>query len=158
MRQTRHLATKIAFMRIAVALFVLVWCGFVPSASAQQNPQAAAPDVKGASSPGVGAQAKTTPQPAKPSVPDDLKLIILIRTSLIALNPANLTGNYSVLRDMAAPGFQQANNAAQLAQIFSDLRNRFDPSANTSVFAKLDVTFGDNVDGVGGKAGMRVSW
>jgi hypothetical protein len=32
------------------------------------------------------------------------------------------------------------------------------PSANTSVFAKLDVTFGDNIDGVGGKAGMRVSW
>jgi hypothetical protein len=106
----------------------------------------------------VGAQAKTTPQPAKPSVPDDLKLIILIRTSLIALNHANLTDNYSVLRDMAAPGFQQANNAAQLAQIFSDLRNRFDPSANTSVFVKLDVTFGDNVDGVGGKAGMPVSW
>jgi hypothetical protein len=114
--------------------------------------------MPGASSPGVGAQAKTTPQPAKPSVPDDLKLIILIRTSLIALNHANLTGNYSVLRHVAAPGFQQANNAAQLAQIFSDLRNRFDPSANTSVFAELDVTFGDNVDGVGGKAGMRVSW
>jgi len=26
------------------------------------------------------------------------------------------------------------------------------------VFAKLDVTFGDNIDGVGGKAGMRASW
>jgi hypothetical protein len=26
------------------------------------------------------------------------------------------------------------------------------------VFAKLDVTFGDDIDGVGGKAGMRVSW
>ena len=36
--------------------------------------------------------------------------------------------------------------------------NLFNPSANTSVFAKLDVTFGDNIDGVGGKAGMRVSW
>jgi hypothetical protein len=36
--------------------------------------------------------------------------------------------------------------------------NFFNPSANTSVFAKLDVTFGDNIDGVGGKAGMRVSW
>ena len=33
--------------------------------------------------------------------------------------------------------------------------NFFNPSANTSVFAKLDVTFGDNIDGVGGKAGMR---
>jgi hypothetical protein len=36
--------------------------------------------------------------------------------------------------------------------------NFFNPSANTSVFAKLDVTFGDDIDGTGGKAGMRVSW
>jgi autotransporter family porin len=35
--------------------------------------------------------------------------------------------------------------------------NFFNPSANTSVFAKLDVTFGDDLDGVGGKAGMRVT-
>jgi len=36
--------------------------------------------------------------------------------------------------------------------------NFFNPSANTSVFAKLDVTFGDNIDDVGGKARMRVTW
>ena len=36
--------------------------------------------------------------------------------------------------------------------------NFFNPSARTSVFAKLDVTVGDNIDGVGGKAGMRVAW
>lgn len=36
--------------------------------------------------------------------------------------------------------------------------NVFNPSASTSVFAKLDVTFGEDLDGVGGKAGMRVSW
>jgi hypothetical protein len=54
-------------------------------------------------------------QPAKPGVPDDLKLIILIRTALIALNQANLTGNYSVLRDIATPSFQQANNPARAA-------------------------------------------
>lgn len=57
-------------------------------------------------------------------MPDNLKLLILIRTSLIALNQADLTGNYSVLRDLAAPGFQQANDPAKLAQIFADLRNR----------------------------------
>ena len=34
----------------------------------------------------------------------------------------------------------------------------FNPSANTSVFAKVDVTFGDDLDGVGGNAGMRVTW
>jgi hypothetical protein len=26
------------------------------------------------------------------------------------------------------------------------------------VFAKVDVTFGEDIDGIGGKAGMRVSW
>ena len=36
--------------------------------------------------------------------------------------------------------------------------NFFNPTASTAVFAKLDVTFGDDVKGVGGKAGMRVSW
>ena len=32
--------------------------------------------------------------------------------------------------------------------------NFFNPSANTSEFPKVDVTSGDDVDGVGGKAGM----
>ncbi|MEZ5828410.1 MAG: autotransporter domain-containing protein [Hyphomicrobiales bacterium] len=36
--------------------------------------------------------------------------------------------------------------------------NFFNLSATTSVFAKVDVTFADDVSGVGGKAGMRVSW
>ncbi|MGV1013756.1 MAG: autotransporter outer membrane beta-barrel domain-containing protein [Methyloceanibacter sp.] len=36
--------------------------------------------------------------------------------------------------------------------------NFFNPSALTAVFAKLDVAFGDDMDGIGGKAGMRVSW
>jgi hypothetical protein len=29
--------------------------------------------------------------------------------------------------------------------------------ANTRLFAKVDVTFGEDLDGVGGKAGMRVA-
>jgi hypothetical protein len=119
-------------MRIAGVLFVLVWCGFALPASAQQNPQAAAPDA------GVGAQRKPAAQPAKPGVPDDLKLIILIRTALIALNQANLTGNYSVLRDIAAPSFQQANNPARLGEIFADLRVRkIDLSPITVIDPKL---------------------
>jgi len=36
--------------------------------------------------------------------------------------------------------------------------NFFSSSTNTSVFAKVDVTFGQDIDGVAGKAGMRVSW
>jgi hypothetical protein len=29
---------------------------------------------------------------------------------------------------------------------------------NTSVFAKVHVTFGEGIDGIGGKAGMRIAW
>ena len=50
--------------------------------------------------------------------------LYLIRSTLLTLNDANRTGNYTVLRDLAAPDFQARNTAADLAQIFSDLRRR----------------------------------
>ncbi len=46
----------------------------------------------------------------------------LIRTTLVALGQANETGNYTVLRDLAAPSFRDANSAADLAVIFEPLR------------------------------------
>jgi|GEM_PF-939627 len=36
--------------------------------------------------------------------------------------------------------------------------NVFNFSQTTAVFAKVDVTIGDDISGVGGKAGMRVNW
>jgi hypothetical protein len=42
---------------------------------------------------------------------------------LLALDQANKTGNYSVLRDLGAPGFQEANTTARLSEIFARLRN-----------------------------------
>ena len=50
--------------------------------------------------------------------------LYLIRSTLLSLNDANRTGNYTVLRDLSAPDFQAANTAADLAQNFSDLRRR----------------------------------
>jgi hypothetical protein len=62
-----------------------------------------------------------------PPMPDDAALNILIRRTLLTLNDANLTGNYSVLRDLAAPDFQQANDPAKLAGIFAHFRkNKID--------------------------------
>lgn len=46
----------------------------------------------------------------------------LIRTTVVAVHHANLTGNYTVLRDLGAPAFRQANTATGLAQIFTPLR------------------------------------
>jgi hypothetical protein len=57
-------------------------------------------------------------------LPDPAAMVALIRSHVIALNQANMTGNYSVLRDMAAPGFQAANSFAQLSTIFAALRGR----------------------------------
>lgn len=58
------------------------------------------------------------------TVPDDDKLIMLIRTTIIGLNHANRTGNYTVFRDLAAPSFRLANASAKLAEIFSKIRGR----------------------------------
>jgi len=69
----------------------------------------------------VVAQTATAGAPQVPSPP---KLSLLIRTTLVALNQANQTGNYTVLRDLAAPDFQRTNNPARLGEIFSTLRKR----------------------------------
>jgi hypothetical protein len=58
------------------------------------------------------------PEPApKPAQIDRNGVLILIRSALIALDQGNKTGNYTVLRDLGAPGFQ-TNTAARLAEIF----------------------------------------
>ena len=59
---------------------------------------------------------------AKPVPPETV--LYLIRSTLLALENANRTGNYSVLRDLATAQFQSRNSAADLARIFADLRRR----------------------------------
>jgi hypothetical protein len=70
----------------------------------------------------------TAPAPApqqQQQLPVSLEqALYLIRSTLLSLNDANRTGNYTVLRDLAAPDFQAKNTAADLAQSFSDLRRR----------------------------------
>ena len=58
---------------------------------------------------------------AKPANIDRNGVLMLIRSTLLALDHANKTGNYTVLRDMGAPGFQ-VNTAAKLAEIFAKQR------------------------------------
>jgi hypothetical protein len=57
-------------------------------------------------------------QQRKLAVPNDLQLLIMIKTTLLAFNDANATGNYTVLRDLASPEFQQSNSPARLGEIF----------------------------------------
>lgn len=48
----------------------------------------------------------------------------LVWATVIALDQANRTGNYSVLRDLGAPSFQTNNSAATLGGIFAALRSQ----------------------------------
>jgi hypothetical protein len=70
----------------------------------------------------VNAQQKK--QNRQQALPSKFKLNMMIRTTLIALNHANRTGNYTVLKDLAAPAFQLTNTAARLSEIFTKLRKR----------------------------------
>lgn len=49
---------------------------------------------------------------------------MLIKNTLVALNQANLTGNYSVLRELGSPQFQANNSTAKLAEVFAQLRGQ----------------------------------
>jgi hypothetical protein len=60
----------------------------------------------------------------KPELPDVPTMAALARDAVVALNQANVTGNYAILRELGAPGFQQSNSGAQLANAFADLRRR----------------------------------
>lgn len=60
----------------------------------------------------------------KPAQIDRNGVIILVRTSLIALDQANKTGNYTVLRDLSAPSLQQAMTAAALGEYFAPQRKQ----------------------------------
>jgi hypothetical protein len=108
---------------------VLVWA--LTYAFAQQQPVAPKP---AASPPGKNAQAPSKQQQQQqqqqvqqqqPALPVSTEqALYLIRSTFLTLNDANRSGNYTVLRDLAAPDFQARNTAADLSQSFSDLRRR----------------------------------
>lgn len=94
------------------------------AAKPAETPQPAeAPQAPEAQQPFKVAQASDPPQsPPRPAQIDRNGVIILIREALLALDQANKTGNYSVLRDLGSPAFQN-NNPARLAEIFAKQRN-----------------------------------
>jgi hypothetical protein len=57
-------------------------------------------------------------------MPNDAVIWMLIESAVIALNQANITGNYCVLHVLGAPAFQNANSPEKLAQIYGPLRSR----------------------------------
>lgn len=64
------------------------------------------------------------PAAAQAPIPDAQRAEFMVKTTIVALNHANLTGNYTVLRDLGSPRFRNINNAARLAGVFTPLRER----------------------------------
>jgi hypothetical protein len=85
----------------------------------------------------LAAQTGPAPAPAVSAVPvpSPIELSKLIWSTMLAIDHANRAGNYSVLRDLGAPGFQANNDAAQLAAIFATLRRQDIDLSNTLLLA-----------------------
>lgn len=83
------------------------------------------------------ALAQTPAAPATAAAPaiGELELMKLVWSTMAAVDQANRTGNYSVLRDLAAPGFQVANDQAKLTAIFANLRSSGVDLSNTLLLA-----------------------
>jgi len=109
------------FATLAVVLpiagtFVLLSNGDAQEAGKKQQP------VKDAPAASAKKAEPAAPAPApQVAMPEAETIVLLTRTTLLTLNDALHTGNYTVLRDMAAPGFRDANPAARLSATFGNL-------------------------------------
>lgn len=97
---------------------VLALMGFPQAAFAQASPP-------------VSIQPPPSPMP----VPNELELAKLIWSTMSAIDHANISGNYSVLRDLSAPSFQMANDPSRLSKIFESLRASNVDLSNTMLLA-----------------------
>jgi hypothetical protein len=125
----RAIPTVAALVSTSLLVYFVLIERSQPYAQLQQPPQQEAQRQLAQNGPRPSTPDQAKPQPrtsAAPaaSVPSDDVLLMLIRSTLIALNQANATGNYTVLREMGAPGLQKANSAARLAEAFANLRHR----------------------------------
>ena len=69
--------------------------------------------------PAAPCAAQTSAAPS--SVADGRTILAMVRSSLAALDQANKTGNYTVLRDLGGASFRR-NTDARLAEVFGPLR------------------------------------
>ena len=91
----------------------------------------------------------TKQRPAIANERDQKFIHSLVKTSLIAVNQGNLTGNYSVLRDLGNAAFLQKNTSADLAVLFANFRrNNVDFSGIvelTPIFTQVPIITEQNI-------------
>ena len=69
------------------------------------------------------ASAQGVPKSKPPQRVAGKTISTLVRSTMIALNHANITGNYTVLRDLGSSDFRSENTAARLSEIFRAFRD-----------------------------------
>lgn len=104
-------------------------------------------------------QSTTPPVSNYQPVPGELELAKLIWSTMAAVDHANQSGNYSVLRDNAAPAFQIANDPSRLGLIFTNIRQARLDVGNTLLlaptYAEVPRILAENVLQVRGFFGLR---
>ena len=116
----RRVATTLgAAAALGAALLLFVVSPSITVAQSEAQKPAAPPTPPAAAPP----SAPSTQKSHKPTVqvPID-QALLLVRTTLLSLNDANRSGNYTVLRDLASPTFQARNTAADLGIVFAEMR------------------------------------
>jgi hypothetical protein len=75
-----------------------------------------------AAQPRAAAPAQAAPAQPAAAAFDPTLVNKLVWSTMAAVDQANQTGNYSVLRDLGSPSFQAGNSAATLGGVFAELR------------------------------------
>jgi hypothetical protein len=107
---------------VVLVAVIATAAAIISVATNAQQPQSAPIQPQGQQAQAAQTQPPQAPPAAKPANIDRNGVLMLVRSTLLALDQANKTGNYTVLRDLGAPGFQ-TNSAAKLAEIFAVERN-----------------------------------
>lgn len=114
------MSERVHGLAASLALTIVIAAAFGQIANAA-SPNPANPALAPGATPPPGVAA--TPPPQLIQI-DRNSALILIRTTLIALQQANQTSNYSVLYGISSPGFQNTNSPERLSQIFANLRGK----------------------------------
>jgi hypothetical protein len=69
----------------------------------------------------AGQSVQPTPPSTELVIPSAEGVVVMIRSTLLSLDHALVTSNFTVMRDLAAPSFREANSPDRLRQIFSNL-------------------------------------
>ena len=115
------------FGNVVFGLFLILAADFTCGTSLYAQP-AQAPSIAGPHAQG----------PATVQLPPPEVMVIMIRSSIIALSQANVTNNYTVLNALGSRNFQANNSPQQLAVTFKSFRdNHIDLSPVTYLNPQL---------------------